>query len=150
MKALTQCWFTRMHVPEGRAQREEDGSHSSRCRHCERAIVSWDRSRWFLADGFNVTHLAETVGGRFLFVLDTAEEIVIARYPVQHIEEPAALDALKAELALRHGIDQPGSTLELHDSGAKGKGAGKAVARGKGVRAPRLPAMGRPRLSASL
>lgn len=130
MKALTQCWFTRMHLPLGRAHKDEDGSFYGRCRHCERDIVSWDRSRWFLADGFNITHLAETVGGRFLFVLDTAEEAVIARYPLS---------------SARHRIDEPGSTLELHDSGARGR----PVAKGKGVRAPRMPTMGRTRLSAS-
>jgi hypothetical protein len=144
MKALAQCWFTRMHMPEGRAHKDEDGSFYSRCRHCERDILSWDRSRWFLADGFNVTHLAETVGGRFLFVLDTAEEQVIARYPVANADDKGALDELKAEIRARHRIDEPGSTLELHDSGAKGK----AIAKGKGVRAPRMPNMGRSRLSA--
>lgn len=138
MKALTQCWFTRMHRPEGRAQREEDGSHTGWCRHCERPIVSWDKARWFLADGFNVTHLAETVGGRFLFVLDTLEEAVIARYPVQHIADDAGLAAYQAELRERHGIGRPGSTLELHDSGAAPDARRKAVARQ--ARATRLSA----------
>jgi len=119
MKALTQCWFTRMHIPEGRAHKEDDGSHTSWCRHCERPIVSWDKARWFLADGFNVTHLAETVGGRFLFVVDSLEEAMIARYPVRDLPDEAAIEALKAELRERHGIGKPGSTLELHDSGAK-------------------------------
>lgn len=147
MKALTQCWFTRMHIPESRAQREDDGSHTSWCRHCERPIVSWDKARWFLADGFNVTHLAETVGGRFLFVLDSAEEAVIARYPVQHIADDAGLEAYRQELRARHGIDQPGSGLELHDSGASPAARRKVAA----ARSRRLPNLARAsRLSASL
>ena len=146
MKALTQCWFTRMHMPEGRAHKEDDGSHTSWCRHCERPIVSWDKARWFLADGFNVTHLAETVGGRFLFVLDVAEEAMIARYPVKDLPDEAAIEAFKAELRERHGIGQPGSALELHDSGARPAERRKTAAR----QARRVPPMPRgSRLSAS-
>jgi len=133
MKALTQCWFTRAHLPEGRARKEEDGSHTSRCRHCERAIISWDRGRWFLADGFNVTHLAETVGGRFLFVLDTAEEIVIARYPIPQHATGEAIEALRQDVIARHGIGEPGSGLALHDSGSP------APARRKPARVRRSP-----------
>lgn len=144
MKALTQCWFTRMHLPVGRPYKEEDGSHSSTCRHCERAIVSWDRDRWFLADGFNVTRLAETVGGRFLFVVDSLEAAVIARYPVQHLADEAEIDALKQQLRERHGIDAPGSGLELHDSGAS------PAARRKATKTRRAPlVVGRARISAS-
>lgn len=147
MKALTQCWFTRLHVPEGRAQKEEDGSHTSWCRHCERQIISWDKARWFLADGFNVTHLAETVGGRFLFVLDTLDETVIARYPVKDVTSDAELDALKQELCERHGVGQPGSGLELLDSGASPASKRKAVA-ARARRMPSFPGSGS-RLSAS-
>jgi len=129
MKALTQCWFTRMHIPEGRAHKDDDGSHTSVCRYCERPIVSWDKARWFLADGFNVTHLAETVGGRFLFVVDTLEETMLARYPVKDLPDEAAIEALKAELRKQHGIGEPGSTLELHDSGAKPAERRKAAAK---------------------
>lgn len=146
MKALTQCWFTRMHMPEARAHKEDDGSHTSWCRHCERPIVSWDKARWFLADGFNVTHLAETVGGRFLFVLDTLEEAVIARHPVEPGVDEVALEALKAELREKFAIGQPGSTLELHDSGAS-----PAVKRKEAASRARrtLPAPRNSRLSAS-
>lgn len=117
MKALTQCWFTRVHMPEGRPHKEDDGSHTSYCRHCERAIVTWDRQRWFLADGFNVTMLAETVSGRILVLLDRAEEAIIGRWSVQHIEDPAELEAFKQAIIERHGVNEPGSSLELYDSG---------------------------------
>ena len=144
MKALTQCWFTRVHMPEARPQKEDDGSHSSYCRHCERAIVSWDRHRWFLADGFNVTRLAETVSGRFLVVLDGVDETIIGRWSVQHLEDPAELDAFKQAIVEQHGVNAPGSTLELYDSGdAK---ATRAQARRAASR--RVPG-GAARLSAS-
>lgn len=125
MKALTQCWFTRIHQPMGRAAKDDDGTQSSRCRHCERAIVSWDRARWFLADGFNVTHLAETVGGRFLFVLDRAEEVVIASYPVHQLAGETDIEALRQDLITRHGIAEHGSGLELHDSGSPRRKPGR-------------------------
>ena len=146
MKALAQCWFTRQHLPDGRPHREDDGSHTSYCRHCEREIVTWDRSRWFLAGGFNVTHLAETVGGRFLFVLDTADEMIIARYPVGHLPDEAAIEALKEDLKARHGIGEPGVLLELHDSGAAK--AAKPAARPRAHRSTGL--LPGPRLSTQI
>ncbi|MBC2653695.1 hypothetical protein H7F50_17870 [Novosphingobium flavum] len=117
MKALTQCWFTRVHIPESRAHKEPDGTLTSYCRHCDRPIMSWDRHRWFLADGFNVTQLAETVSGRFLVLLDSVEETIIGRWSVQHIEDAAELEAFKRTLCEQHGVGQPGATLELYDSG---------------------------------
>lgn len=126
MKALTQCWFTRVHLPEARPHKDDDGSHSSHCRHCERPIVSWDRQRWFLADGFNVTRLAETVSGRFLVLLDTGEEAIIGRWSVQHLEDPAELDAFKQAICEQHGVGQPGAALELYDSGDVGATRAKA------------------------
>lgn len=144
MRALTQCWFTRVHLPEKRPRKEDDGSHSSYCRHCERAIVSWDRQRWFLADGFNITRLAETVSGRFVVLLDTVDETIIGRWPVQHIEDPADLEAFKATLIEQHGVGQPGATLELYDSG-DAKGTAAKARRAATRRAPSTPA----RMSAS-
>lgn len=117
MLALTQCWFTRQHQPETRSHKGDDGAHHAWCRHCERPIISWDKGRWFLADGFNVTRLAETVAGRFVFLLDTTDEMVIARYPVHDIADPTELEAFKADVRARHRVGEPGSTIELFDSG---------------------------------
>lgn len=116
MLALTQCWYTRKHVPERKKHREADGSWSSHCRHCERPIVSWEKDRWFLADGFNVTRLAEQAGTRFLYLIDPADDFIVARFPVNQLENEAEIDALKEELRAKYGLDQPGSDLELHDS----------------------------------
>lgn len=116
MLALTQCWYTRKHVPERKKVREEDGTWSSTCRHCQREIQSWSKDRWFLTDGFNVTQLAEQTGTRFLYLFDPADDFILHRYPVSHLPDEAAIEAYKEDLRAEHGLDQPGSDLELRDS----------------------------------
>jgi hypothetical protein len=116
MPALSQCWFTRTHVPRGRKHKEADGSWSSECRYCGKAITSWGKGSWYPADGFNVSRLRDTTGGRFLYIIDVVDDIVIARYPIDDLEGPAALRAFKEDLRATHGLDQPGCTLELRDS----------------------------------
>jgi hypothetical protein len=114
--ALSQCWFTRAHQPTPWRAREDDGGIYSICRHCGRRIVTWGRHRWTIADGLDMTHLAETVTGRFLTVLDTADEFVVRRVTVDHLPDEDAVEALKAELRERYGMDEPGSDLTLLDS----------------------------------
>lgn len=116
MLALTQCWFTRAHQPGGRKHREKDGSITGECRHCHRRIVSWGRNRWFLADGFNVTRLAETTGTRFLYLIDTADDFVLARFPIAATMDEAAVAAMRADLAEEYLAGQAGEGLELRDS----------------------------------
>jgi hypothetical protein len=116
MPALTQCWFTRTHVPVSRKHKEADGSRSSECRYCGKPIASWGKGRWYPADGFNVSRLRDTTGGRFLYVIDVIDDLVIARYPIDQLESAAALRAFKEDLRATHGLDQPGCTLELRDS----------------------------------
>jgi hypothetical protein len=115
MPALTQCWFTRVHVPVSRKHKEEDGSFVSHCRYCDKSIVSWGKGRWYLADGFNVSRLRDTTGGRYLSVIDVLDEFIVARYRVDHLDTPA-LRAFKDQLRGTHGLDEPGCTLELRDS----------------------------------
>lgn len=124
MRALTQCWFTRSHTPEGRRwHKDEDGSWTGHCRHCGRHIVTWDRKRWFPADGFNVTRLIEAAGGRYLILHDINDDFIIARHSVGHFDDPAALEAFKQELREKHGIGQPGSSVELVDTGGSARHA---------------------------
>lgn len=127
MQALTQCWFTRTHRPARVRHREADGSVTSTCRYCERAIVSWDRTAWSLADGFDVARLAETASGRFLTLYDTAADFVVHRYPVAHLNDEEAIAAFKLQLRAEHGLDDPHSALELRDSARRG---------GRAIRAP--------------
>ena len=116
MPALTQCWFTRVHVPHGRRHKEEDGSVVSECRYCGKAIASWHKGLWHLADGFNISQLRETTGGRYLTVIDTADDMIVARYPLAGEHDLAAVRTLKDELRRKHGLDRPGCGLELRDS----------------------------------
>lgn len=119
MPALTQCWFTRAHIPAGRKHKEADGCYHAHCRYCGKSITSWAKGQWYLADGFNIGRLRDSTGGHFLYVIDVIDEFIVARYPVQEIEDPAALRAFKEELRKQHGIGQPGCTLELRDSGSE-------------------------------
>lgn len=116
MPALTQCWFTRTHVPAGRKHKEADGSYSSQCRYCHKPITSWNKGGWYLADGFNISRLRDETSGRCLFVVDIADELIVARYPIDHLKGAAAIRDYKLELRASHGIDELGSTLRLIDS----------------------------------
>jgi hypothetical protein len=136
--ALSQCWFTRAHQPTAWRAHEDDGGIYSICRHCGRRIVTWGRHRWSIADGFDVSHLAETVTGRFLTVLDSADEFVVRRFTVDNLPDEAAIDAFKLELRERYGMDEPGSDLTLLDSAEKKakrprKAPPKAVRAGPGT-----------------
>ncbi|MCH7628808.1 MULTISPECIES: hypothetical protein [Novosphingobium] len=122
MRALTQCWFTRLHRPERRIEHDDDGSHLSQCRYCARRIVSWDRDSWYLADGFNVSRLAETVGARSLTLVDVTEEMVLHRFSVSHLNDEEAITAFKRQVAERFGLDEPGSPLRLLDSAGHAPG----------------------------
>lgn len=116
MLALTQCWFSRIHLPERRRHAESDGSLTCHCRYCGKKIVSWNKETWHLAEGFNITHLAETVGTRFLYIVDTLDDMVIARFPVAHLEGEEAIRAYGLELKIIHKVDEPDSGLVLRDS----------------------------------
>lgn len=115
MTGLAQCWYTRTHVPLGRKHKESDGSFSAECRYCHKSITSWAKSGWYLADGFNISRLRDTTSGRCLFVIDVADEFIVARYPVDD-KSAAEIKEFKLELRTAHGMDEFGSTLRLIDS----------------------------------
>lgn len=116
MPALTQCWYTRTHVPAGRKHKEPDGSLTAECRHCHKPITSWNKGAWYPADGFNISRLRDSTSGHCIYIVDVIDELVIARYPVDDIKGAAALRDYKLELRARHGVDELGSTLRLIDS----------------------------------
>lgn len=117
--ALSQCWFTRAHQPTAWRAHEDDGGIYSICRHCGRRIVTYGKHRWSIADGLDVARLAETVTTRFLTVLDSADELVVRRFTVDHLPDEEAIEAFKLELRERYGMDEPGSDLTLLDSADK-------------------------------
>jgi hypothetical protein len=116
MEALTQCWFTRVHRPARARQRQSDGAVSSTCRYCQRTVVSWDRENWTLSNGLDVSRLVETTSGRTLTLFDTLGDLIIRRFPVRHLDDEGAVTAFKLQLRAEHGLDEPGSMLELRDS----------------------------------
>ena len=139
-EALTQCWFTREHRPTAQRHHEDDGSTFSICRHCGRRIVSWGKHRWSIADGLDISRLAETTNGRFLTVLDSADELVVRRFTVGHLPDEAAIDAFKLELRQRYGMDEPGCDLTLIDSAQTApQRRGRKAIQAPAFRAPDTP-----------
>jgi hypothetical protein len=104
-------------VPAGRKHKEHDGTFSSECRYCHKPITSWGKSDWYLADGFNISRLRDSTGGNFLDVIDVVDDLVIARYPTDHIKTAAHMRAYREELYKAHGLDEAGCTLRLRDNG---------------------------------
>ena len=122
MLSLTQCWYTRTHVPEGRGHRESDESHTSHCRHCGRPIVRRSgEGQWRLNEGIDLDELAESTARRFLYLLDATDDFIIARFPVNHLEGEDEIEAYKTELRAQHGADIPGSPVVLKDSADRGE-----------------------------
>ncbi len=116
MQALTQCWFTRVHRPERERHRQGDGSLTSSCRYCQRALVSWDRENWVLSGGLDVSRLAEMTSGRTLTLIDMVDDLIVRRFSIRHLEDEAAVDAFKQEVRMQYAMDDPASTLVLRDS----------------------------------
>ena len=114
--ALTQCWFTRSHMAASPGRRGSDGVFRSNCRYCERPIISWDRDSWHLADGFNLLEIQAATQAAFLYVLDTRDDEVVARFPIDHLETEEEITALAKQIEEEHGTAEPGSTLVLRDS----------------------------------
>ncbi|OYU36332.1 MAG: hypothetical protein CFE35_03220 [Novosphingobium sp. PASSN1] len=81
--------------------------------------MTYGKHRWSIADGLDVTRLAETVTTRFLTVLDSADELVVRRFTVDHLPDEEAIAAFKLELRERYAMDEPGSDLTLLDSADK-------------------------------
>lgn len=116
MQALTQCWFTRVHRPERLRSHEDDGSVHSTCRYCERRIVTWDATIWFLADGVNMTRLAATASGRTLTLVDVSDDYVVHRFAITHLNDEEAIEAFRAQVRADYGMDDADSTPRLVDS----------------------------------
>lgn len=120
MLALAQCWFTRKHVPIQPGRRNRDGVFRGDCRHCRRPIVSWDRAAWHLAEGFNLLQLTQGAEEAFLFLVDTRDDMVVARFPIDHLETEAEVRAFAQQIRIDYQMDRLGNTLDLRDS-RKGK-----------------------------
>lgn len=116
MLALTPCWYNRQHLPEGHRHRTSDGGWSSRCRYCERAIRRQGKGGWKLADGFDPTEISGAHTARYFYLFDPADDFIVARFALADCADEAAIDAYKAEISTRYGLDEEGNILELRDS----------------------------------
>lgn len=116
MPALTQCWYTRAHRPAHVERDRESGIYHGTCRYCGRAIDSWNRDSWHLSDGFNIESIARTVRERFLYLVDTDEEFVIARFTVSHLQDEAEIEAYRAHLHETHCTGEDAVNMEVRDS----------------------------------
>lgn len=116
MESLTKCWFTREHLPDRVRRHESDGSLHSTCRYCRRPVVTWDRRNWSLANGIDLSRLAEMAGGRVLTLIDTLSDYVVRRFTVAHLASEEEVEAYKLDLRAQYRVDEPDSALELRDS----------------------------------
>lgn len=110
---VAQCWYMRRHVPEGRRRREADGVTLCTCRYCQRPIRSRDGGRWDLADGLDLDALAGTARQGHFCVIDTLDDMVIARYPMPVDGGEEAISARLAEICEKHGVEESGGILEV-------------------------------------
>ena len=139
MLALAQCWFTRKHVPTQSGRRNREGVYHSDCQHCRRSIVSWDRTAWHLAEGFNLLQLTQGAEEAFLFLVDTRDDMVVARFPIDHLDTEAEVRAFSQQIRIDYQMDRLGNTLELRDA-RKGKRRQRSAAAGTEAAEPPLAA----------
>jgi len=116
MLALTHCWYTRTHVPEKPGRKGPEGVFRSDCRYCDRPIISWDKKAWHLAEGFNLLSVYQRLGKPFLYLIDTRNDLVVARFPVDHLETEPEVEALVEQIKAAHNLGDPENGLELRDS----------------------------------
>ena len=136
MLTLTQCWFTRKHIPSEPVPRSGKDVYHSQCKSCERPIISYDRSIWHLAEGFNLLQVYQNLNTSFLYLVDNRAEVVVARFTIDHLKSESEIAAYARQICADNGVDDPDSVLELRDSR---KGKAKAGGRQKPAMANAQP-----------
>lgn len=114
---MTQCWYTRSHVPTATRRRDEHGAIISTCRHCERAIRSHGGKSWTLADGVDLDELASHSYIRYICVTDVREGEIIARYVLEAELDDNAVKARCEAVIEKHGAAEPGSGIDVRVMG---------------------------------
>ncbi|HKR90815.1 hypothetical protein [Novosphingobium sp.] len=110
---VAQCWYMRRHVPEGRRRREVDGVMHCTCRYCQRPIRSRDGGRWDLAEAFDLDALAEGARTCHFCVVDTLDDMVIARYPMPLGAGDEDIATRLAEICEKHEVEDSGGVLQV-------------------------------------
>jgi len=116
MLALTQCWYTRTHVPASSSRKGSEGVFRSECQHCDRPIISWDKKAWHLAEGFNLLSVYQGMEKPFLYLIDTRNDFVVARFPIDHLETEPEVEALIEQIKAENNVGDPDNDLALRDS----------------------------------
>ena len=112
-QTLTQCWYTRTHVPTSQKARGEGGTVISTCRYCQRAIRSHGGKSWTLADGIDLDELAAHSQIRYICVTSVADGMIIARHVIENDLDDAAIRLRCEEISQTHGALEPGSGLDV-------------------------------------
>ncbi len=110
--SLTPCWFSRVHEPDGRREREDDGTLICTCRYCRKRIRSREGKTWNLADGLDLDALAASCISSHFSVIDVEEWMVLARYKVPPDSDELAIEEMRGMIAAKHGFEE-GSDLEI-------------------------------------
>lgn len=116
MLAMTQCWYTRTHLPTHPGRKGREGVFRSDCRHCDRPIISWDKETWHLAEGFNLLSVYQGMEKPFLYLIDTRNDFVVARFPIDHLETEPEVEALAEKIKADNAVGDPENALALGDS----------------------------------
>ncbi|MBO9725241.1 MAG: hypothetical protein J7530_12755 [Novosphingobium sp.] len=110
--SLTPCWFSRVHEPDGRREREDDGTLICTCRYCRKRIRSREGKTWNLADGLDLDALAASCISSHFSVIDVEEGMVLARYKVPPDSDELAIEEMRGMIAAKHGFEE-GGDLEI-------------------------------------
>ncbi|WP_334184359.1 hypothetical protein [Novosphingobium sp.] len=110
--SLTPCWFSRVHEPDGRREREDDGTLICTCRYCRKRIRSREGKTWNLADGLDLDALAASCISSHFSVIDVEEGMVLARYKVPPDADELAIEDMRAVIAAKHDFEE-GGDLEI-------------------------------------
>lgn len=110
---VAQCWYLRRHVPEGRRRHEPGGVVHCTCRYCQRPIRSRNGGRWDLADGFDLDALAGAGRTSHFCVVDTLDDMVIARYPLPAGVDDEEIAEKMAQIYEKHGIEEEDDILQV-------------------------------------
>lgn len=110
---VAQCWYMRQHVPEGRRRHEADGVVMCTCRYCQRPIRSRNGGRWDLAEGVDLDGLAEVGKASYFCVIDTLDDMILARYPLPAGADQEVIALRRAEISEKHGVEDSDGVLEV-------------------------------------
>jgi hypothetical protein len=114
---LTQCWYSRTHVPMGRKERGEGDILTSTCRYCERPLRSHGGKSWVLADAVDLDELGARSLIRYICVTNFADGMIVARYVIDPDADEAITNAQLEAISESHGAKVPGSGLDVQLKG---------------------------------